>query len=383
MKLIPSTRPLAGAAIAVGASLLLGTGGAQSADNAAPSFQLAQSMNHDSMGGMAPSAQTTPGHDMMEMDQSNPAAHGGHDMGPADASTAPAVGAEVRGGQPLKPRLVNGIKEFDLTTKVVQWHILADVTVAAYSYDGTVPGPLIRVNAGDRVRIKVKNELPEPTTIHWHGLVVPNDQDGVPNMPRPPIKPGDTFTYEFAAPNTPGTYFYHTHFNADRQQALGLYGAFVIDNPKAPKIADTEYIVMLGESRVVNGETFPAMDMEGMMPNYFTINGKSYPATETTEAKVGQKILFRFIGSGQFVHPMHIHGGPFRIVATDGNPVPAAARVTKYTVLVGPGERYDVVWTARQPGKWLVHCHINHHLTNDGTEVDGMGGLAMVIDVSG
>ena len=383
MKFIPSTRPLAGAAIAVAASVLLGTDGAQSADNAAPSFQLAQSMNHGGMGGMAPSAQTTPGHDMMEMDQSKPDEHGGHDMSPADASKAPVTGTEVRGGQPLKLRLVAGIKEFDLTTKVIQWHILPDVTVAAYSYDGTVPGPLIRVNAGDRVRIKVKNELPEPTTIHWHGLVVPNDQDGVPNMPRPPIKAGETFTYEFAVPNTPGTYFYHTHFNADRQQALGLYGAFVIDNPKAPKIADTEYIVMLGEFRVVNGETFPAMDMEGMMPNYFTINGKSYPATETIEAKVGQKILFRFIGSGQFVHPMHIHGGPFQIVATDGNPVPAAARVTKDTVLVGPGERYDVVWTARQPGKWLVHCHINHHLTNNGTEIDGMGGLAMVIDVSG
>jgi FtsP/CotA-like multicopper oxidase with cupredoxin domain len=117
------------------------------------------------------------------------------------------------------------------------------------------------------------------------------------------------------------------------------------------------------------------MQVDGMLPNYFTFNGKSYPATETLEAKVGDRILSRLIGSGQFIHPIHIHGGPFEIVATDGNPVPEGARLTKDTVLVGPGERYDVVWTARSPGKWLVHCHINHHVTNDGVEVDGAGGI--------
>ena len=124
------------------------------------------------------------------------------------------------------------------------------------------------------------------------------------------------------------------------------------------------------------------MQVDGMLPNYFTFNGKSYPATETLEAKVGDRILSRLIGSGQFIHPIHIHGGPFEIVATDGNPVPATARLTKDTVLVGPGERYDIVWTARNPGKWLLHCHINHHITNDGAEVDGGGGMTMIIDVT-
>ena len=119
-----------------------------------------------------------------------------------------------------------------------------------------------------------------------------------------------------------------------------------------------------------------------MLPNYFTINGKSYPATETIKTTVGEPVRLRLVGSGQFIHPIHIHGGPFTIVATDGNPVPAGAQLTKDTVLVGPGERYDVVWTAPKPGRWLLHCHITHHTTNDGAEVEGGGGMTMVIEAA-
>jgi len=182
--------------------------------------------------------------------------------------------------------------------------------------------------------------------------------------------------------NAPGTYFYHTHFSADRQQPLGLYGALIIDDPAVHPQVASEHIIALGEWTVIGSETYPAMEFGDMLPNYFTFNGKSYPATETLPARVGDRILFRLIGSGQFIHPIHIHGGPFEIVATDGNLVPEGARLTKDTVLVGPGERYDVVWTARNPGKWLLHCHINHHVTNDGAEVDGGGGMTMTIDVA-
>ena len=122
--------------------------------------------------------------------------------------------------------------------------------------------------------------------------------------------------------------------------------------------------------------------MEGALPNFFTINGKAYPSTETINAKVGDKLRIRFIGTNTiFIHPMHIHGGPFKIVATDGSPVPDAAQIEKDTVDVGPGERYDVIWTAREPGKWLLHCHINHHTTNNNVEEQGGGGLTMVINV--
>jgi FtsP/CotA-like multicopper oxidase with cupredoxin domain len=125
------------------------------------------------------------------------------------------------------------------------------------------------------------------------------------------------------------------------------------------------------------------MPMEGTLPNFFTINGKAYPDTETVHMAVGEDLLVRFIGSSSaFIHPMHIHGGPFTVIAADGVPIPEAARYEKDTINVGPGERFDVVWTARESGKWLLHCHINHHTTNDNVEEQGAGGLTMIIEVS-
>ena len=305
----------------------------------------------------------------------------GHDMSPVDVSDAPAAGPDSRGGQLLEAKEIDGIKEFELSTSIIRWHILPDVEVGAYAYNGQVPGPLIHVQPDDRIRVRVRNDLANATTVHWHGLILPIEQDGVPELSHPPIPPGGEHVYEFEVPDTPGTYFYHTHFNADRQQPLGLYGALIIDGPaRSPDVA-SEHVITLGEWTVIGSETYPAMQLEDMLPNYFTINGKSYPSTETVQAKVGDRVLFRLIGSGQFIHPIHIHGGPFEIVATDGNPVQEGARLTKDTVLVGPGERYDVVWTARNPGKWLLHCHINHHITNNGVETEGGGGMTMIIDV--
>jgi len=206
--------------------------------------------------------------------------------------------------------------------------------------------------------------------------------DGPAQITQAPIPPGGSYTYEFEAKQA-GTFFYHSHLEPDRQQGLGLYGALIVD-PRTPKVEfDQELVVELQEWLIKNGYTFPAMPMDGMQPNYFTINGKAFPATETVHLKLGQRLLVRFIGSGSgFIHPMHIHGGPFTIVATDGNDVPEASRVSKDTVNVGPGERYDVVWTAREPGKWLLHCHINHHTTNDNHEDQGAGGLTLIIEVS-
>ena len=120
-----------------------------------------------------------------------------------------------------------------------------------------------------------------------------------------------------------------------------------------------------------------------MQPNFFTINGKAYPETETVRLRVGERLLVRFIGSQSgFIHPMHIHGGPFTIVATDGVLIPEGGRLSKDTVNVGPGERYDVIWEAREPGRWLLHCHINHHTTNDNREEQGAGGLTLIIEVT-
>jgi len=295
--------------------------------------------------------------------------------------TAPA---DARGDQPLQPHIENGVKVFDLETSVIKWNILPHEQVMAYAFNHQVPGPRIRITEGDRVRINVTNHLPESTTVHWHGLTVPNAMDGPAEITQKPIAPGQTYTYEFTTRQA-GTFFYHTHDHADRQQALGLYGALIIDpQPSANQPAyDLEYTIQLQEWLEREGYTYPAMLMEGGLPNYFTINGKAYPATDTITMRVGQKLLVRFIGSNNnFVHPMHIHGGPFEVVARDGESIPPSARFLADTVNVGPGQRYDVIWQAREPGKWLIHCHIPHHTTNNNVEEQGGGGLTLIINVT-
>ncbi len=319
------------------------------------------------------SATTTPATDNMGM---------GQDMNPIDSTGALAAPANARGGQPLDSKVVNGIREFKLNVQKVIWHLLPGTDVVAYTYNGTVPGPEIRVTEGERVRIIVTNNLSEPTTIHWHGLHIPNNEDGSAGVTQPGIKPGETFAYEWTAPNTPGTFFYHTHANADTQETLGLYAPLIIE-PKNPTTKyDVEYTIMPGEWTVKDGKTYPSMDMEGLLPNYFTINGHSFPATDVVNVKLGQRVLLRVIGSGQFIHPLHLHGFAFKVVATDGHPVPLAAQLTKDTILVGPGERYDLEFTADLAGTWLFHCHILHHTTNNGQEVNGGGGMVMVFNVT-
>lgn len=313
----------------------------------------------------------TPGEAMQDMAAADPA---------AVSYRAPV---DARGDQPLEARIENG-KVYELETSVIEWNILSYERVVAYAFNRQVPGPRITVTEGDRVRFNVTNHLPEPTTVHWHGLILPNAMDGPAEITQEPIEPGATFTYEFDVEQA-GTFFYHSHADVDRQQSLGLYGALIIEprDSSAAVEADHELVVQLQEWNEREGYTFPAMPMEGVMPNFFTINGKAFPATEVVPMRVGEDLLVRFIGSqAGFIHPMHIHGGPFAIVATDGVPVPDAARFTKDTVNVGPGERYDVLWTAREPGRWLLHCHITHHTTNDNVEEDGGGGLMLILDVA-
>ncbi len=294
-------------------------------------------------------------------------------------------GLDRRGDEELAPRVENGIKIFDLETSVIRWQILPDVHVDAFAFNGQVPGPRLHFRQGDRVRINVTNKLPDTTTVHWHGLILPNVMDGAARVTQEPIANGELYRYEFTAVQS-GTYFYHSHDHGDRQQALGLYGAMIIDpaTPAEDLKADHEYTIMLQEWLVREGLTYPAMPMEGGMPNYFTINGRAYPATDTIEMKVGETLKVRFIGSTSgLIHPMHIHGGPFEVVARDGETLPPGSRFKADTVNVGPGQRYDVIWTARKSGKWMIHCHIPHHMTNNNTEQAGGGGLMMHIHVAG
>ena len=291
--------------------------------------------------------------------------------------------ADARGDNVLEPRIENGVKIFDIEASIIRWNILPDVSVEAYAYNRQVPGPRLQLTEGDHVRINFRNSLPESTTVHWHGLIVPNEMDGPAKITQPPVAPGGQYTYEFTVGQS-GTYFYHSHDHPDRQQGLGLYGALLIapKDSAADVKADLEYTIQLQEWLMREWLTYPAMLMEGGLPNYFTINGKSYPETDTVSMKVGQTIKIRFIGTNNnFVHPMHVHGGPFQVVARDGEALAENQRFLADTVNVGPGQRYDVVWTARRPGRWLVHCHIPHHTTNNNVEQKGAGGLTLVLNV--
>jgi FtsP/CotA-like multicopper oxidase with cupredoxin domain len=330
---------------------------------------------HDVRGAIMP-----PG---MIMTQETPAA-AMLDMAAVDPRDVSATyGLDARGAQPLAPRDENGLKVFDLETAVIRWQILPAVSVTAYAFNGQVPGPTLRFRQGDRVRINVTNRLPETTTVHWHGLILPNVMDGPANITQKPIENGQLYRYEFTAVQS-GTYLYHSHDHVDRQQALGLYGALIIDPATAGEeiAADHEYTIQLQEWLIREGLTYPAMPMDGGHPNYFTINGRAFPSTDVIRMKVGETLKVRFIGSNNgFIHPMHIHGGPFVVVARDGETLAPAGRFKADTINVGPGQRYDVIWTALEPGKWMIHCHIGHHTTNNNTEQDGGGGLMMHIEV--
>ena len=354
---------------------------------------------HDVRGAIMP-----PG---MIMTQETPA-EAMRDMAGVDPRRVSFIAAvNARGDRPAEYKLVGGVKEFAFDASVIRWSILPDRQVMAYAINGQVPGPRIDVEQGERIRIIVTNHLPEPTTLHWHGMVLPNQMDGAGEMTQRPIPPGGRYVYEFIAGQT-GTYFYHSHDHSDRQQSLGLYGALIIRptrdpeniararastvyasvpasaiaDPAAEPRTDHEYIIQLQEWLNRDGLTYPAMNMEGGLPNYFTINGKAFPSTDTVHMRVGETIRIRFIGTNtNFVHPMHIHGGPFQVIARDGETIAPTARFYADTVNVGPGQRYDVIWTARRPGMWMIHCHIPHHTTNNNVETHGGGGLMMVLDV--
>ena len=285
---------------------------------------------------------------------------------------------ESEGGQLLPFTLDGEVKVFQLSTQPVLWNINADTQVTAWTFDGTVPGPLFRVTEGDRVRVVFSNNLPEPTSVHWHGLPVPTDMDGVaqPELSQSPVMPGETFTYEFEA-RPAGTFMYHSHYDTDTQINIGLFGGFIIEPRDWQDRPDQDVTLILNEWRVIDGVTYPAMPDMGE-PNYFTVNGKTYPHIPSINARLGERIRIRFIGAGQFEHPMHLHGMPFQIVATDGYPVPEAARLTKDTIPVHPGERFDIEFVADNPGQWAIHCHIVHHATNNDVEP---GGLLFVVNV--
>jgi len=264
-----------------------------------------------------------------------------------------------KGNQPLPARMEGTVKVFDLTASEIQWEVEPGKHVKAWAYNGQVPGPQIRVREGDRVRIVLKNELPESTVIHFHGVEVPNDQDGVPYITQPPIKPGETYAYEFTVPNS-GSHMYHSHHNAAIQVMLGLLGAFIVEPKRPSKLeqADVDYVMILNDG-----------------PHGYTLNGKAFPATEPVVATRGQRLRIRFMNEGMMIHPMHLHGMHMTVIAKDGWDQPAPWKCD--TLNVAPGERWDVLVKATNPGTWAFHCHILPHAESE----HGMFGMVTALVV--
>jgi FtsP/CotA-like multicopper oxidase with cupredoxin domain/plastocyanin len=303
------------------------------------------------------------------------AAHAGHDasasagesmtpeeMRDHDAARTAQFPAKTagKGNVVLEPTIrPDGTKRWELTASVFQWETEPGVFVEAWGYNKMVPGPQLRAEVGDHVQIVLHNELPAPTTIHFHGMLIPNDMDGVPVISQPAVMPGETFTYEFTIRNA-GSNMYHSHFMAQSQVPRGLLGALVVTDSAArhePK-ADIDYAMILNDG-----------------PLGFTLNGKSFPATEPIVAKQGQMIRVRYMNEGLQIHPMHLHGLPQQVIALDGylldNPYYAD------TVMVAPGQRVDVLIKASELGTWAFHCHILTHAEAD----DGMFGMVTALIV--
>ncbi|MCW5805698.1 MAG: copper oxidase [Deltaproteobacteria bacterium] len=296
---------------------------------------------------------------------------------PSPTATAPAAAPPTPAGKgsvvvpngsllPWTSR--GGVKVYHLVAGALKHEIAPGLTIDAWGYNGSTPGPLLEANEGDRVRIYVTNKLPEATSVHWHGILLPHGQDGVAGLTQRAIMPGQTYRYDFTFDRA-GTYMYHPHSDEMTQIALGMMGMIVV-HPRG------------GPQAVVNGRRvrdYALMSHEWMVPigtrranplamndfNVLTFNSKSFPGTAPLVAEVGDLVRLRLANLGPMDHhPIHIHGHHFDLVATDGGPVPPPARHPETTVLVPVGTTRTVELVARAPGDWALHCHMTHHAMN-------------------
>jgi FtsP/CotA-like multicopper oxidase with cupredoxin domain len=322
--------------------------------------------------GASPAASpgATPG---SSMDHGTPSASPGMDDHDANAAAlvkrfldGEATAVEGLGNQPYgEPKRDGDWKVFELTVDPIKHKIDAvKDPVDALGFNRTWPGPRLDVIEGDQVRAIFTNNLAETTGIHFHGQRLPNNMDGVPHVTQDPIQPGASFTYEFTA-RTTGSHMYHSHHNATDQVGRGLLGAFIV-HPKDPaQRVDRKYGVSQDIVWISNDSV-----------GGFTINGRGFPATAPIVAKLGEKILVRFMNEGVMMHPWHLHGMPMHVVARDGYEL-GAASFRCDTLGVNPGERWDVVIDCTEPGAWAFHCHILPHAEGR----DGMFGMVTALVV--
>lgn len=258
-------------------------------------------------------------------------------------------------------------RAFEMSIEDTTIRLVGDQTFHTFAFNGQVPGPLMHVREGDDVTLKVTNMTTLPHTIHWHGLFQKDTwtSDGVPDMTQKAIAPGETYTYRFKALPA-GTMWYHCHVNVNEHVSMrGMWGPLVID-PKEQLPIEREvtkdHILMFSSWASkwahkpgyggVPGDTF----------DYFTINGKAFPDTQPIRVRKGDVVRLRLLAAGDSLHSVHLHGHAFQVVRKDGHPLPQA--YTADTLLIAPGERYDIIFRADNPGRWMVHDHIDLHTVN-------------------
>jgi manganese oxidase len=303
----------------------------------------------------------------------SPAAPSVAPAAPAAARPAAPAAARPRGtgtvivpnGTTLPYTTRRGVKVFHLVAEPIQHEIMPGLEIETWGYNGGTPGPLIEVTQGDRCRFYVTNKLPEPTTVHWHGVIVPSGMDGVSGLSQPPIPVGKTFRYEFTFAQA-GTFMYHPHFDEMTQIAFGMVGMIVV-HPKVRRDRGRrvrDYSLMAHEWKIPIGARRPdPMAMSDF--NVLTFNSKSYPATEPLVAEKGDLIRIRLGNLGPMDHhSIHLHGAPFEVVETDGGLVPPSARYPETAVMLPVGAVRVLELVAEYAGDWALHCHMTHHAMN-------------------
>ncbi len=288
---------------------------------------------------------------------------------PLAAATAP----EARGtggyvpvvtpdGTTLAWRWEEGHKTFHLVAEPVVREFAPGLKVNCWGYNGQTPGPTIEAVEGDRVRIYVENRLPEPTSVHWHGVLLPNGMDGVVGLNQRRIEPGETFKYEFTV-RQHGTQMYHPHFDEMVQQAMGMMG-FLVFHPRRPaRRVDRDFGIFLAEWFIRPGTSVP--DPAVMLDfNLFTFNSRVFPGTTPLLARLGDRVRIRVANISMDSHPIHLHGHSFRWTGSDGGPLPETAWIPETSINVPPGTTRDIEFVADNPGDWALHCHKAHHIMN-------------------
>lgn len=280
---------------------------------------------------------------------------------------------EGRGNQLLAPVEVldDGTKVFEITAAITPWEVEPGKVVDAWTYNGMVPGPMIKVDVGDKVRVVVRNELPVSTDVHWHGIDTPNSMDGVSPLTQPPIEPGGSFVYEFVA-EEPAVGMYHPHLHGQVGIPNGMFGAFIIGDVELPRGRSISGIEIPQDLEVAR-EIPMVLNDAGVIG--LSLNGKSFPATEPYVFKQGDWFLVHYYNEGLQAHPMHLHQFPQLVVAKDG--IPLESPYWADTLTVAPGERYTVLVRAEDPGVWVWHCHIINHAERE----EGVFGMVTAVIV--